>query len=60
LQHITDALSVDEFEQAMLAPAMAQLSLVRPKRQRTGESRGSTGPLLPHPDLDSLFCLISR
>jgi hypothetical protein len=38
---ITDALSVDEFEQAMLAPAMAQLSLVNAIRRSLDKDQGA-------------------
>jgi hypothetical protein len=38
---ITDALSVDEFEQAMLAPAMAQLSLVNAVRRSLDKDQGA-------------------
>jgi hypothetical protein len=38
---ITDALSMDEFEQAMLAPAMAQLSLVNAIRRSLDKNHGA-------------------
>jgi hypothetical protein len=37
----TDALSVDEFEQAMLAPAMAQISLVNAIRRSLAKDQGA-------------------